>query len=178
MAEKSTLARPYAQAVFNLAKESDSLDVWSGTLMLLTQVVTHDEVACLISNPHVPKETVIKLITDIGGENLDEQAVNFVRLLAENKKLVLLPQIAEQYEILKADEQGTLEAEVISAYAINAAQKKKIASALQNKLGREISIKTRTDKSLLGGMIIRAGDLVIDGSVATQLRRFTQTLLS
>ena len=178
MAEKSTLARPYAQAIFNLALANNDLKAWSDKLALINEVAGNETMIELIDNPEVDEDLIISLFQEICKEGLDEQGVNFLKVAAENGRLEIIPEIAEEFELLRANEEGTIEAEVISAYAVNAAQKKSIAQALKNKLGREVTITTKTDKSLLGGVIIRAGDMVIDGSVKAQLDKITHSLMS
>jgi len=177
MAEASTLARPYAQAIFNLALADNTLKAWSDKLTLLKEVSANESIIEIISNPNVSTEQVIDLFADICKEELDEQGINFLKVAAENGRLELLPQITDSYKAMCAEQEGSIEAQVISAYAVNATQKKSIAVALKNKFGREVTITTKTDKSLLGGVIIRAGDIVIDGSVKTQLEKITHSLL-
>ncbi len=178
MAEISTLARPYAQAIFNLANASNTLKAWSDTLALLSEVAADKSMVEIINNPDVTNEQIVSLFIGISKDNLDEQGINFIKLAAENNRLEVIPYIAQSFEVMRAEAEGSIEAQVISAYAVNATQKKSIAAALKKKLGREVIIKTTTDKSLLGGVIIRAGDMVIDGSVKTQLEKITHSLLS
>ncbi len=178
MAEVSTLARPYAQAIFNLAQSNNTLKLWSDTLALLKEVTANKSMIELINNPDISDEQVIGVIADVCQDGLDEQGKNFLYVAAENGRLEIIPVIAESFEAMRAEEEGSIKAQVISAYAVNATQKKSIASALKKKLGREVTITTQTDKSLLGGVIIRAGDMVIDGSVKTQLEKISHSLLS
>ena len=181
MAETSTLARPYARAIFNLALTDNSLAAWSDTLALLKEVTANKSMVELFNNPDVSGERLISLIRDICKDEqveLDEQGQNFLKITAENGRLELIPDIAESFESMRAEQEGSIEAQVISAYAVNATQKKSIAAALTKKLGREVTITTQTDKTLLGGVIIRAGDMVIDGSVKSQLEKITHSLLS
>ena len=178
MAEVSTLARPYAQAIFNLAKADDILKAWSETLAVLKEITADDSMIGLINNPDVSDEQCIALIIDICSGELNEQEQNFLKMAAENGRLEVIPTIADSFEALRAEEEGSIEAHVISAYAVNATQKKSIAAALKKRFGREITITTQIDKSLLGGIIIRAGDIVIDGSAKSQLEKITLSLLS
>ncbi len=178
MAEKSTLARPYAQAVFNLALANNDLKAWSDKLALINQVVSNKSIIELIENPEVADDVVISLFQEICQDGLDERGINFLKITAENGRLGIIPEIAEEFELLRANEEGTINAEIISAYAMNAVQKTSIAAALKEKLGREVTVTTQTDKSLLGGIIIRAGDMVIDGSVKTQLDKIAHSLMS
>jgi F-type H+-transporting ATPase subunit delta len=176
MAEYSTVARPYAQAVFELAKEQDRLAQWSEMMQLAVMVVTDQNVKQLIGNPRVSKDQLMDLILGVCGEGLDDYARNFLAVLAENGRLALLPYIAEQYEACRADEEKVVQAEMISAFPVSAEQQKKIAAALKARLGREVSLNCKTDKSLLGGAVIRAGDMVIDGSVTGHLNSFANAL--
>jgi F-type H+-transporting ATPase subunit delta len=178
MAEVSTLARPYAQAIFSLAFTNNTFKTWSEQLTLLKEVTANKLMIEVISNPNISDVQIITLISDICSDGLDEQGINFLKLAAENGRLGIIPVIADSFEILRSEAEGSIEAEVISAYAINATQKKSIAAALKKELGREVTITSTIDKSLLAGVIIRAGDIVIDGSVKTQLERMTHSLLS
>lgn len=178
MAEVSTLARPYAQAIFNLAKADKTFKAWSDSLAVLKEITADGSMVELINNPDVTDEQCLALIVDIFPGTLDEQGNNFLKITAENGRLEVIPSIADSFEALRAEEEGNIEAIVISTYAVNAQQEKSIAEALKNRLGREITITTQIDKSLLGGLIIRAGDTVIDGSVKSQLEKMTHSLLS
>ncbi len=177
MAEKTTIARPYAQAVFSLAREQDDLKHWSAMLGLVTDVVTHPDMARLIDDPRVTREQLIGLLLVICDKGLNEAGRNLVRLLAENGRLELVPEIAALYEIERAEAEGTVRAEVVAATALTDAQKSDIAAALKKRLGREVTLEATVDEALLGGAIIRAGDLVIDGSVAGKLERLGGELL-
>lgn len=174
--ENTTIARPYAEAVFERARETDSLDAWSDTLALLANVVADPQVAALIANPMVPRADGAGLLIDIGGDNLGEEACNLVRLLAQNRRLPVLPAIAAAFEVLKSESLGTLDVRVTSAYVVTAAQEKLLAEALQAKLGRQVRITSEKDPALIAGVVIRAGDLVIDGSVKGQLGKLAGEL--
>lgn len=173
MAEKSTIARPYAEAVFALAQEQSQLKSWSNVLQAASIVVENDDMNALISNTNVSKSQVADLILDICGKEFSEEAKNLVRLLAENRRLVLLPEIAAQYEVLRAEAEKTIEAEVVSAFTISEAQQKQIAEKLKARLGREVSLSCSVDEALIGGAIIKAGDLVIDGSTRGQIQKLS-----
>ncbi len=169
MAEIETLARPYAEAVFALAKEQQALPKWSQMLRLLAELCDDERIAALAVDPRVSPAQLTGLLLDIGGANLSEDAKNFVRLLVQNDRVMLLPAIAAQFERLKADAEGIVEVEAIAAFELNSEQIKQITQSVQKKLGREVRLHTRVDKALIGGVIIRAGDLVIDGSVRGHL---------
>jgi F-type H+-transporting ATPase subunit delta len=174
--EKLTIARPYAEAVFGRAQETDKLDLWSEMLGLLSAVVASPEVSVLIDNPSLSRDRVQGLILEVGGGRLSEEGANLVKVLAQNDRLSLLPEIAELFGQLKREREGLLQVQVRSAYALNKAQEKVLADALKARLGREIEIHAEKDPSLIGGLVIRAGDLVIDGSVRGRLRKLTNEL--
>lgn len=174
--EQTTVARPYAEAVFKRAKETEQLGAWSDMLPLLASVVGDPRMLGLISNPRVQPDQLTSLILDVTSGQLSEEGQNLVRLLVANGRTEALPEIARLFEDLRAEDQGTIEVKVYSAYSVDAAQKKKIASALSERLGKEVSISTERDESLLGGILIRAGDLVIDGSVLGRLRAMSASL--
>jgi len=165
MAERRTTARPYAEAAFALARDARRLKPWSEMLALLATVVGDVSMQRLLNDPRLPRERVAALIIEICGKHLDVAAQNFVRLLAENRRLGLLPEIVALYEMRRAEAEAIVDADVTSAFALSEAEQRKIGEALKRRLGREVRITTRVDASLLGGIVIRAGDLVIDGSV-------------
>jgi F-type H+-transporting ATPase subunit delta len=177
MAETITIARPYAQAIFDLAREQGELSGWSEMLALGSAVVSNEEMAALIDNPNISKEQVIDLILDICDDALNETGKNMVRVLADNRRLKVLPEIAELFEIERATAEGTIKAEVISATSLTAEQQQSITSALKKRLGRDVTLECKTDESLVGGAVIRAGDLVIDGSVVGKLERLASELM-
>jgi len=167
--ERTTLARPYAEAVFRLARERQNLAAWSEMLALAAAVARDPQMSRLVDNPRVPRERFVEFFLDVCGKKLDQDGGNFIRLLTENHRLALLPEIATLFEALRADAETRVEAEVVSATAVGAEQLKTIAAALKQRLGRDVTLPTRLDPSLIGGIVIRAGDLVIDGSVRGKL---------
>lgn len=173
MAERKTLARPYAEAVFQMAKENDQLQAWSEQLFLLAGIGANEDVIALASNPEIDRKDIADLVIGSAGKKLNKDGANLVRLLLENGRLTLLPEISELFEINKSEHEGSIEAEVISAYKLASEQIKNIGDALKKKLGREVKIVSRIDKSLVGGVVIRAGDLVIDGSVTGYLQELS-----
>jgi F-type H+-transporting ATPase subunit delta len=173
MAEKSTIARPYAEAVFALAKAQKQLKAWSDMLQTAAAVAMNDDMQAMISNTNVRKDQVAKLIIDVCGNKFSAEGKNLIRLLAENRRLIFLAEIAAQYEALRAEEEKTIDAEVIAAFEVSAAQQKQIAEKLKARLGREVSLSCRVDSTLLGGAIIKAGDLVIDGSTKGQIQKLS-----
>jgi len=168
--ERTTLARPYAEAVFRLARERQALAGWSAMLGLAAAIVRDPQMSRLIDNPRVPRERFVDFFLDVCGKKLDKDGANFIRLLTENRRIQLLPEIAALFETLRAEAEARVDAEVISATAVSADQLKTIAAALTQRLGRDVNLATRLDPSLVGGIVIRAGDLVIDGSVRGKLQ--------
>jgi F-type H+-transporting ATPase subunit delta len=170
MAELETLARPYAEAVFTLAKDRGELRQWSEVLRLLAHVANDERIIELVSDPRVSTERLAGLLIDIAGSSLTDDGKNFVRLLVENGRLTLMAAIAGQFERLRADAEGIIEVEASAAFELSAVQIKQIVQAVKKRLGREVKLNASIDKSLIGGVVIRAGDLVIDGSVTGHLR--------
>ena len=165
MAERLTLARPYAEAVFKLASEQKRLGEWHELLSLLASVLRDERMVRIVINPEVEDDRVVALLKDICGKQMDEQGENLVRLLLGNDRLRLMPEIYSIYEGLKQEAEKAIDVEVTSAYPLESSQEKILAEALNRKLGCEVNLTVSEDKSLIGGVVIRAGDLVIDGSV-------------
>jgi F-type H+-transporting ATPase subunit delta len=176
MAETTTIARPYAQAVFALAREKGELGEWSEMLRLGAMVASDADMLTLIDSPHLDKSQLAQLFIEICAGQLNEEGKNLIRVLAENNRLPLLPDIAALYETERAAVEGTIVAEVISATALSEARQTGIAAALTKRLGREVTLECRIDESLLGGAVIRAGDVVIDGSVTGKLNKLANAL--
>jgi len=175
-ADAITIARPYAEAVFAHAEASGKLDPWSEMLDFLSVVVADPAVAPVIGNPLVDRQALTELLLDIGAERLTDEGGNLVRLLVQNGRLPLVPEIKTLFESLKAEKQRTLKVHVTSAYALKPEQEKIIAAALKAKLGRDVTISSEKDADLIGGVHIRAGDLVIDGSVRGKLQQLANEL--
>jgi len=178
MAEKSTIARPYAQAAFELAEAGGDLKSWSMMLELGAMIVSDDQVAELISNPNISKESLLELMLNVAGDRLDKVGSNFIRVLVANGRLIVLPEIAALYEQHRAEAERYVDAEVISALPLSDAQQQTLIQGLTKKLGREVRLTASIDEALIGGAIVRAGDLVIDGSVSGHLNKLAQTLLA
>src|SRR5690625_663298 len=176
MAELSTIARPYAQAVFQLAEASGDYSRWSAALEVLNVAARDSNLEPLLGSPRIGRQELANLMIDIAGDRLDQQGQNFVRLLAEGRRLALLPEIAAQYEELRARAEGTIDARLITAQPVDATASDKIAAALSERLNRKVTLTTETDPSLLGGAVVRAGDLVIDGSGRGRLERMAANL--
>ena len=183
MADNNTIARPYAQAVFELAHESGELAAWSASLDAAGALFATGEVADYLSAPQLSDDKRLEflagLFSSAGANKLagdDKRGTNFVKLLLENKRANVLPEIAEHFEALKADIENSVEATVTSATPLSQAQKDEIASSLKKRLGRDVSITTEIDENLIGGAVIRAGDVVIDGSMRARLEGLANAL--
>ncbi|MEN8129129.1 MAG: F0F1 ATP synthase subunit delta [Pseudomonadota bacterium] len=176
MSELITAARPYARAVFELAREQNRYADWSEMLKFMAAVAQDPSMRAALESPVLASAQSAELFISVCTDNIDESGRNFIKLLAENRRLVLLPDIAAQYEQYRADAEGKIEAEVVSARKITQQQSNNIATALKARLGREVTITTRTDSTLLGGAIIRAGDLVIDGSIRGKLNKLATAI--
>lgn len=174
MAEKATIARPYARAAFDFAREHDALAAWSGVLAAAAQVAADPRVAPLLSSPKVTTAQSVGLVADVAAAQ--GPARNFLEVLAENRRLGLLPEIAAQFEVLRTEAEKVVDVEVVSAMNLDGAQEARLAAALRGRLGREVRMHTRIDASLIGGAIVRAGDLVIDGSLKGRLERLASEM--
>lgn len=176
MAEQSTIARPYAEAAFAVAQADGELQAWSDMLHTLSTIVEDPSMQALIGNTSVDKGKLVDLVMEIADKTISEKGRNFTRLLAENRRLLVLPEIAEQFDHLKADAEKTIEGEIVAASPVSEPLKKLVADKLKASLGREVKLVSKVDESLLGGAIIKAGDLVIDGSVRAQLEKLSVEL--
>jgi len=176
MAEAITIARPYATAVFTLAQEKGELKAWSDLLAVLAQCVNEPEMQSIITSPAVSDEQAVEVLADIAGDAMTADAKHFLALLAENDRLLLMTEITVLFEALRAEAEKVMTADVISARELTPEQADKISAALKQRLGRDITLNTSIDESLLGGAIIRAGDLVIDGSALGKLNRLANAI--
>ena len=169
MAEPSTVARPYAEAAFKLADEASALPRWSEMLAALALVAPDERVQAVIGDPMLSDAQVAGLFLSILAGRLNGEAENFVRVLAANGRLELLPEIRAQFEALKNERDGVLEAEVQSAFQLSDAQVRDLVQRLEKKTGRKVRARVSLDKELIGGVRVLLGDKVIDGSARAQL---------
>lgn len=175
--ELATIARPYARAAYARALEEDSgLGKWSKMLGLLAETVSHERVRRALDNPVLSTRDEAKLLIDILSDDLSDEAGNFVQVLAQYGRISVLPHIWEQFELLKANHEKTMDVEVISAFEVSEEEKEQLMSSLRARLQREINIDARVEAGLLGGVIIRAEDTVIDNSVRGKLAKLSQAL--
>ena len=178
MAERETLARPYARAAFELAQEAGAMPKWSEMLQLAAGIAADPQVQSLVGDPRVTAEDLASVITGAAGDGLDAGGTNLVRLVAEAGRVTLLPEIAALYEHYRAEAEKVVDVEVRSALELDKGQEAELATALQAKLGRKVRLDTKLDPDLIGGVVIRAGDLVIDGSVKERLNKLAEALTS
>jgi F-type H+-transporting ATPase subunit delta len=176
MSEAITTARPYAQAAFEEAQKQADLKGWSEALVSLAEAISHPEVRAVVTSPRVAKAKVESLMDGLLGGQAKAQQRNFVRVLVDNQRLLLLPEIVAIFEALRAEAEKTVNVVVDSAFELSAAQKEKIVSSLKARMGREIKLVCKVNKELLGGVVIRAGDKVIDGSARTRLGEMANAL--
>ena len=169
MAEPSTVARPYAEAVFRLADAAGTLGKWSEMLAELAQVSVDERVRAAVADPNLTDAQVAGLFIAILSGKLTGDAENFVRVLAENGRLNLLPEIRVQFEVRKNEREGVVEAEVQSAFELTEAQVADLVQRLEKKTGRKVRTQVHIDKDLIGGVKVLLGDKVIDGSARAQL---------
>ena len=176
MAELTTLARPYAKAAFEVAREEKNLQGWLEGLGLATAVSQEENVQALLSSPNKTSDEKSAAFIDVCGDKFDAKLQNFIKVLAENNRLVLLPEVYLLFDLYKASLEKSVEVDITAAYEISPENEKKLAETLTKKLDREVSLHTSIDKSLLGGALIRAGDTVIDGSVRGRLAKLAEAM--
>ncbi|ABU79195.1 F0F1 ATP synthase subunit delta [Cronobacter sakazakii] len=177
MSEFVTVARPYAKAAFDFAVEHQSLDRWQDMLAFAAEVAKNEQMAELLSGALAP-ETLAESFIAICGDQLDANGQNLIRVMAENGRLKVLPDVLEQFIQLRAALEATVEVEVTSASALSDEQLAKISAAMEKRLSRKVKLNCKIDKSVMAGVIIRSGDTVIDGSVRGRLERLADVLQS
>jgi F-type H+-transporting ATPase subunit delta len=185
MADNNTIARPYAQAIFEVAQENKALDELSESLTAAKALLGDDQVVAFLARPSLNNKQRLEFLQGLfekavgkgsvfaGGS---EHGTNFFKLLLENRRVAVLPEIASQFEALKADIENKVDVVVTSASKISDQQKDTIAKALRERLGRDVSIETEIDENLIGGAVIKAGDVVIDGSLRSRLEGLANAL--
>jgi F-type H+-transporting ATPase subunit delta len=187
MADNNTIARPYAQAAFDLAREAGSLEQWSGALGAAATVMSDGTAAAFLSTPRLTDAERLEFLTGLfaaaGGQSSvlaggDARGTNFLKLLLEYDRANVLPEISAHFDALKADVENTVDVLVTSASPLTAAQQQSIAAALKERLGREVKLETKIDENLIGGAVIRAGDVVIDGSLRSRLEALSNALVA
>ena len=176
MAEISTIARPYAVAIFNLAKEEKSLSDWSAMLALMSSIVENEDIKLFIQDPKVLDTDREKVLLDICANQINNSGKNLIKLLVEYKRLLILSDITLVFESLKADDEGTMEAQIIMAEKPDKKMVENLINSLEKRFDKKIEGKVVIDKSIVGGTKIIVGDSVIDASVREQLDNLAYTL--
>ena len=169
MAELTTIARPYAEAAFRLAREGNALPVWSQMLRLLATVISDPKVAVTLDNPGLTAGNKEALLLSLCGDRLDPQGRSFVRVLVEADRVGVVPQIASQFESLKDDADGLARAQIDSAFPLSDAELAELKNALERHFGKKIETSVNVDPALIGGARITVGDTVVDGTIEAQL---------
>ena len=187
MADNNTIARPYARAVFQVAQESDALDELSRSLGIAKAILADGQVANFLANPALDDEARLRFLTELFGEaagadsvfaGSSEHGTNFLKLLLEYGRVNVLPEISDRFDALKAEVENTVDVTVTSATELSASQLQEIENALKSRLGRDVKLSTEIDENLIGGAVIRAGDVVIDGSVRARLEGLSNALIA
>jgi F-type H+-transporting ATPase subunit delta len=176
MQDPSAIARPYGLAAFSQAQEEGKVQEWGTMLELLTLIMQDATMRGLIANPKVNSQQLAELIIDVGGDGLSKTGGNLVRLMAENERLAEMAGVAAIFESERDATEGRSHVEVTSAFALTEPQQKSIADSMSKRLGTEVDISVTVDKSLIGGVVIRAGDTVIDASLRGRLNQLGQSL--
>lgn len=169
MAELATIARPYAEAAFQLARDQHALAAWSDMLKLAASIVADERIAKALDNPRLDAGAKESLLLSVGGDRFDEQARNFIRVLVQSERVALLPQIAAMFETLKNDAEATAKATIESAFELDATQLSELTAALEKRFGKKIETTVTVNPELIGGARVTVGDAVLDGSVQAKL---------
>ena len=178
MAELTTLARPYAKAAFEFATAAGNLQFWYDALEVSSAVAEQPQVKEVLGAPNLSAEQKASIFLDVCGDQLDEKQKNFIRVLASNKRLELLPTVLQQFAAMKATQEKTIDVEVTAAYELSVDLINKLTQTLSTKLNRKVTIQGAVDTSLMGGAVIQMGDLVIDGSVRGRLAKLAERMKS
>lgn len=176
MSNATTLARPYAKAAFELASADNAVGPWDDMLGLAGAAVAEKSLAGLLESPHASSGQIVQILTDTAGERFDAKFRRFLAVLAENKRLSLLPEIMVLYQELREDAEKLLRVRVVSAFPLDEDQAIRLKQALAKRFDREILLEPEVDRSVIGGAVIYAGDQVIDGSLRDRLTRLSNSL--
>lgn len=175
MSEYTTIARPYAKAAFEFSVEHKQIQEWQNMLFFAAQVVSDEQMKHFLTGS-LSAEKVADVVISICGEQLDQYGQNFIRVLAENKRLQVLPEVLDQFQKYVDDYQSTTEVDVTSAFPLNNDQKQRIVKAMENRLARKVKLNCNIDSTLIAGVIIRTDEFVIDGSSRGQINRLATEL--
>ncbi|WP_158972810.1 F0F1 ATP synthase subunit delta [Paraglaciecola sp. L3A3] len=175
MSELTTIARPYAQAAFDYAVESKTVPQWQEMLAFAAEVSKNETVKALLTGS-VAAEKLAEIFNGVCGEQLDQQGQNLVQVLAENRRLQALPDISVLFNLLKADFDKEIDVDITSAVKLNKKQQTEIGASLEKRLERKVKLNCSVDPELIAGVLIKAGDTVIDGSLRSKLNRLSDAL--
>jgi len=178
MLNRTTLARPYARAVFEVARDAGQFADWSEALAFAAALSSSDDIQQFTGDPRVGREQLLGLIMDLGGDRFNDEFKNFLKVLMNYDRLELLPEIADQYEYYRRESESRLRVYVSSAMPMEDEQTDQLIERLKTRFGREIDLDVDVDETLIGGAVIRAGDQVIDGSVRGRLEQLSRQLAS
>jgi len=177
MADNASIARPYARAVFDLAQETSSYERWASALEQLATISQDDSFSALVSDPRIDSVKTAELMSELTKDVLPEGGANLVNLLVQNDRLSALTDIHQQFGDLVAKAQASVNAEVVTAMALTDEQKSSLAAALEARLGLKVELEETVNADLVGGAVIKAGDLVIDGSAKGRIEKLTTALM-
>ena len=177
MADNASIARPYAKAVFDLAQQENAFDAWTAALEQLAVISNDADFSALVSDPRVEGAKVAELLTDLAKDSLPEGGANLIKLLVQNDRVQSLVDINQQYTDLVAKANALVNADVITAKPLTEDQKSSLAAALEQRLGLRVQLEEIVDADLIGGAIIKAGDMVIDGSAKGRIEKLTTALM-
>ncbi|WP_413691859.1 F0F1 ATP synthase subunit delta [Psychromonas sp. KJ10-2] len=177
MSELTTVARPYARAAFEFAVSNNNIEAWSAMLFFASEVAQDATMANVLTRDKAPQE-LAELFINVCGDQLDENGQNLIKVLAENGRLSVLPRVAQLFADLETEYKKEVDADVVSAYALSKEQQKELSVSLEKRLARKVNLNCSIDKSLIAGMVVTAGDLVIDSTASGQLTRLSHILQS
>ena len=177
MQDNTTIARPYARAIFELAQEENTLQEWSDLLKLLSEIVIDPDMRKVISSPRVSSEQLLQIISEVMDNRLDSLGQNFIKVLIDANRLRLVPFISDLFEKRRAEAEGRVDIKVLTAYELEAQQSTQLSDMMGKRLGKKVNISATIDESLIGGIIIRAGDTVIDSSLRGRLNTLRNQLI-
>ncbi|MFD1382929.1 F0F1 ATP synthase subunit delta [Rhodanobacter aciditrophus] len=178
MAELKTVARPYAKAAFEVAREQGQVAEWANMLSILATATTEPKLKNALQNPAFSAQEKATALADVCSEVITEQGKSYLLSLAYNKRLTLIPAIAELFEQFKLNYEKAVDVVVTSAFPMTTEQEQTLAASLGKKLDRNVNLTSETDASLIGGVVIRTGDLIIDGSVRGKLAKLAEAINS
>lgn len=177
MSELTTIARPYAKAAFDFAVEANAIDTWYEMLAFAAEVAQNETVKDYLSGG-LSVDQVQDLFIQVCGEQINAEGQNFLKVMAENQRLLVLPKVLEQFGQLKAEHDKEISVDVISAVELTADKLTSLSAALEKRLARKVKLNCTVDANVVSGLVIKAGDLVIDGSIRGKLNRLASTLQS